>query len=129
LILQTGPNGDFAVTAMEKVTVGIDVGAQYAKQGIEIGAKYVVAGVSKGGDYLKSKISPNETPAQVSPSLQRGLKAASQVTPIAVTSMCSYMLLVVMLSSLVVVAVYYNWFFPFTTSHTYELLLQCRRHL
>eukprot|EP01114_Cavostelium_apophysatum_P015746 TRINITY_DN4356_c0_g1_i1.p1 TRINITY_DN4356_c0_g1~~TRINITY_DN4356_c0_g1_i1.p1 ORF type:complete len:505 (+),score=113.21 TRINITY_DN4356_c0_g1_i1:113-1627(+) len=76
---------DFAVTAMEKVTIGVEVGAKYAVQGIVVGARIVGDGVEKSGQYLKSKLVPNETPSTVNPKVASAIFVASKMTPICVT--------------------------------------------
>ncbi|XP_066516939.1 spartin b isoform X2 [Hoplias malabaricus] len=64
----------------EKVAHGILTGASWLSWGLAKGAEYTGKAIHKGATKLREHITPEDKPAQVSPTVTRGLHVAKQAT-------------------------------------------------
>ncbi|MBN3301564.1 SPART protein, partial [Amia calva] len=64
----------------EKVAHGILTGASWLSWGLVKGAEYTGKAIHKGASKLREHINPEDKPAQVSPSVAKGLHVAKQAT-------------------------------------------------
>ncbi|XP_064208788.1 spartin a isoform X2 [Anguilla rostrata] len=64
----------------EKVAQGILTGASWLSWGLVKGAEYTEKAIHKGASKLRERITPEDTPAEVSPNVARGLHVAKQAT-------------------------------------------------
>nr|XP_055064064.1 spartin a isoform X1 [Misgurnus anguillicaudatus] len=64
----------------EKVSQSILAGTSWLSQGLERGAEVTGKAIQRGASRLRENITPNETPAEVSPTVTKSLNAAKQAT-------------------------------------------------
>uniref|UniRef100_A0A3P8SQA1 Spartin n=1 Tax=Amphiprion percula TaxID=161767 RepID=A0A3P8SQA1_AMPPE len=64
----------------EKVASGILTGASWLSWGLVKGAEYTGKAIHKGASKLREHITPEDKPAQVSPTVTKGLHVAKQAT-------------------------------------------------
>uniref|UniRef100_A0A4W4EJQ8 Spartin n=1 Tax=Electrophorus electricus TaxID=8005 RepID=A0A4W4EJQ8_ELEEL len=64
----------------EKMSQGILAGASWLSRGLVQGAEATGKAIQQGGTKLRKQISPEETPAEVSPRVTQGLQVAKQAT-------------------------------------------------
>ncbi|KTG42968.1 hypothetical protein cypCar_00010816 [Cyprinus carpio] len=64
----------------EKMSRGILAGTSWLGRGLERGGEATGKAIQRGGTKLRENITPEETPAEVSPKVTKGLNAAKQAT-------------------------------------------------
>ncbi|XP_052423433.1 spartin a isoform X1 [Carassius gibelio] len=80
-VIQTpGPVDKTVPVWSEKMSRGILAGTSWLGRGLERGAEATGKAIQKGGTKLRENITPEETPAEVSPKVTKGLNAAKQAT-------------------------------------------------
>ncbi|XP_061103484.1 spartin a [Conger conger] len=64
----------------EKVAQGILTGASWLSWGLVKGAEYTEKAIQKGASKLRERITPEDTPTEVSPNVAKGLQVAKQAS-------------------------------------------------
>ncbi|KAJ8266689.1 hypothetical protein GJAV_G00133500 [Gymnothorax javanicus] len=64
----------------EKMAHGILTGASWLSWGLVKGSEYTEKAIQRGGLKLRERITPEDTPAEVSPNVAKGLHAAKQAS-------------------------------------------------
>jgi hypothetical protein len=74
----------FSVRALNTISTGIAVGADYLVEGITAGSQLVAVGAHKGGEFIKGRITPPAEPVRVSPKVTSTIYVAGKLSPVCV---------------------------------------------
>jgi hypothetical protein len=78
------PAQPFSVRALNTLSNGIAVGADYLVEGITAGSQIVAVGAHKGGEFIKGRITPVTEPVRVSPKVTSTIYIAGKLSPVCV---------------------------------------------